>query len=191
MCYFEISEVRERKTMLAVRLDVHKKLQFRWKGVAKFRVDGEIKLGNKTAAVANIYLPPEGSKNWGKDIIAGAEAWGNHFCGGDCTWRGDKGMMKSLAKGRATELGDMDCGEKVWKERLTVRDWRLWESWPKNCRTASPASGTPWTTRSSWGRGSRQRLDYLHGPVWADSNGWECIPADVAASADHDCMIVR
>lgn len=69
------AEKRERCTVLAVRIDIHKKLTCRLEKVGKHRADGSCWVNGRRVGITSIYAAPQGSRHCGDEIITGAETW--------------------------------------------------------------------------------------------------------------------
>lgn len=78
MCYFDLSEVREQRTVLCVRTDMHKQMKFKLTGVTRFRVARSCEMGDKKATMMSIYMPPAGSKSWAEEMVTDVEIRENH-----------------------------------------------------------------------------------------------------------------
>lgn len=163
MCCAESAEKKVRRSVLCVRTNINKRLDFKLERVTKMCVDGAVNIGGNNLHITRSYIAPEGSKNW-DEVFLGAEAWEDRFVVGAWNWRGTKDMMEVLEGERSKELRKLPESEKVSKERMSQRDIKIWRNWPRSQTTASARAKTPLTTRSWWGDGSRTRLDHYHGP---------------------------
>lgn len=68
---------------------------------------GKIRMNGSDAEIMSIYAPLQGRRTWSPEhLCRGLEMLHSCLAGGDRSWRGSRGMMRSLAKGRSAELGE-------------------------------------------------------------------------------------
>lgn len=142
MRYFKGAVKKVRRSVLCVRMGIHKKLDFKLEWFSKMRMSGFFSRAGRKLIITNIYVAPEGSSNWGDELLAGAEAWEDRFVAGGWNRRGNSDMIQALSGERAQELQELAESEKVSKERMPERDCKvLWSSWPRKAAAACQKPG--------------------------------------------------